>query len=96
MEKWRSKLPPKSSTPHIRFGKWGVFSEDRAWVSYRDAGITYDNKDHSSMTLIDNTGKVLFQTDYELLYCSPFEDGLSYCLADGKPDYTWFIKDKDP
>jgi hypothetical protein len=80
-----------NATPEIiyteyPFREMGVFSEDRAWVKY-------GGQNALSTALIDNTGAVLFQTDFEISYCSPFEDGLSYCLVKGEPDYTWFIID---
>ncbi|GHU52528.1 hypothetical protein FACS1894132_02380 [Clostridia bacterium] len=69
------------------FQSLAPFSEDRAWVKY-------GGNNPLSTALIDNTGNVLFHTDMDILYCSQFEDGFSYCLVKGDPDYTWFIIDR--
>ena len=62
---------------------WEPFSEDRAWVKYG-----------SSTALIDNTGAILFNSDANIVYCSPFEYGLSYCFVmEGWQQYTYFIID---
>jgi hypothetical protein len=83
--------PAGQQTPETVFVEYplremGVFSEDRAWVKYGD-------QNQPSTALMDNTGKVLFSTDYEIRYSSPFEDGLSYCIVNGEPDYKWFVID---
>jgi hypothetical protein len=86
-------IPPEiiyTSYGLTKFTQWcktlEPFSEDRAWVKFFQGQI-------KSTGLIDNYGDLLFHIDKDLIYSSPFKDGLSYSLVSGKPNYTYFIID---
>ena len=83
------ETPPEVVYVSYSIQSAGPFSEDRAWVKYGDQ--------HRPLTaLIDSTGNVLYHTDDEVLYSSPFEDGLSYYLVNvGRNDNRYFILDSD-